>query len=105
MMGNKKPATIRKEIRAGFAADGIHAIAHLDAEIRKAERKRKVDPTELESLFLLRDALAATGKRKNRHSQGASRTRRARKLQTVAGRKGHPTAADLAGMPISFEER
>jgi hypothetical protein len=58
MMGTKKPATIRKEIRDAFAAEGINPIAHLDAEIRKAERKRKVDPAELESLFLLRDALA-----------------------------------------------
>lgn len=80
-MGNKKPGTIRKEIRAAFAAEGIDPIAYLEAEIRKAKRKRKVDPTELESLFLLRDALAAGKPRKR---QPASATKRGKKPR-VAG--------------------
>ena len=82
MMGNKKPATIRNEIRDAFAAAGMDPIAYLDAEIRKAERKRKVDPTEVESLFLLRDALAA-GKPKRR--QTVPGTKRIKKSRRVAG--------------------
>jgi hypothetical protein len=84
MMGNKRAATIRKEIRAAFAADGMNPLAYLDAEIRKAERKRKVDPGELESLFLLRDALAR-GKAKRRQPKRPSGTRRTRKAPRVAG--------------------
>jgi hypothetical protein len=79
MMGNKKPATIRKEIQEAFAADGIDPIAHLGAEIRKAKRKRTVSATELESLVLLRDALAEAVRPKRRKLQRASGARRARK--------------------------
>ena len=73
MMGNKKPTAIRKEIRAAFAADGIDPIPYVESEIRKAKRKRKVDPTELESLFLLRDALAKAVRPKRRKSVKSSR--------------------------------
>lgn len=74
MMGNKKPATIRKEIEGAFAARGINPIAHLESEISKA--KGKVDPTELESLYWLRDALATRVTKKGklvRDSAGRNR--------------------------------
>ncbi len=61
MMGTKKPSAIREEIRAAFAADGLEAIPHVESEIRKAKRKRKVDRGELESLFLLRRCVGGGG--------------------------------------------
>ena len=75
MMGKKKPSDIRKEIRAAFVADGLDAIPHVESEIHKAERRRKVDPTELESLFLLRDALAKAVRPKKRKPVRTSRGR------------------------------
>jgi hypothetical protein len=58
MMENKKPSTIREELRAAFAAEGADAIASLDRKIRRLANKIQSEQGESPSLLALRKALA-----------------------------------------------
>jgi hypothetical protein len=58
MMGNKKLTTVRTEVRQAFAKTGIDADQWFAQQIRKLERRASSDQVEIETLRLLRDALA-----------------------------------------------
>lgn len=59
MIGKKKLATIRTEVREAFAAAGIDADTWFAEQLRKLERRRVPDPRAIETLRQLRKALAA----------------------------------------------
>ncbi len=58
MMGNKKLAAIREELKAAFAAEGRNPITALDRRIRKRSKQKSLGGKEPRSLMLLRSARA-----------------------------------------------
>ncbi len=58
MIGKKKLSTIKAELREAFESEGLDR-AWFDRQIRKLERHAKPSITEIESLVMFRDALAA----------------------------------------------
>ncbi len=58
MMNKKKLSTIRKEVQDAAGRTGQDVGEWLRREIRKLERKPEPDPREIETLLLLRNALA-----------------------------------------------
>jgi hypothetical protein len=58
MMGNKKPSTIREDLRAALAAEGADAIASLERKIRRLAKKNQSEQGESPALLALRKALA-----------------------------------------------
>lgn len=58
MIGRKKLSTIRAEIKAAFAKDGIDIDKWFRDEICQLQRKPTVDEGEIETLESLRNALA-----------------------------------------------
>lgn len=58
MIGKKKLSTIKAELRAAFKSEGLNR-AWFDRQIRKLERHAKPSITEIESLVMFRDKLAA----------------------------------------------
>jgi hypothetical protein len=58
MIGKKKLSTIRAEVREAFVRTGTDPDQWFEQQIRKLERRRSFNQGELETLRLLRDALA-----------------------------------------------
>lgn len=63
MIGRKKLSTVRQEVRDAFVKSGHDPILWLDREIKRLENQRPADACQIETLVLLRDALAERGKR------------------------------------------
>ena len=63
MIGRKKLSTVRQDVRDAFVKSGHDPILWLDREIRRLENRRPADACQIETLALLRDALAEGGKR------------------------------------------
>jgi hypothetical protein len=65
MIGRKKLSTVRQEVRDAFVKSGHDPILWLDREIKRLEKqpRRAGDACQIETLTLLRDALAEGGKR------------------------------------------
>ncbi len=60
MMGNKKLAEIRQDVAAEAEKAGLDPQEWLEEQLRKLELKQKTDPRDMETLMLLRDAVAST---------------------------------------------
>ena len=73
MMGTKKLSTIYQELREAMAAEKENPILSLDREIRKLKRNPKSGQKDLQSLLLVRNALARAVAAKPK--KGASRPR------------------------------
>ena len=58
MMGNKTLKEIRAEVRAAYAKAGIDPESWLEQRLCRLQGKPAADPRELETLLLLRQALA-----------------------------------------------
>jgi len=89
MMGNEKLSTIREKLRAAFARDGVNPIASLDRRIRKLKRNPRSVEAELESLFLLRSALAQVVEDKPQKSVKRQKTP-VRRERPTRKQKPHP---------------
>ena len=74
MMGKKKLATIKAELRKAFKAEGVDQ-DWFSRQIRKLERQAKPNPTELETLVMMRDLLADAAPSVIRKRVGRSRVR------------------------------
>lgn len=71
MMGNKKLAEIREDVAAEAERTGLDPQEWLEEQLRKLELKQKSDPRDMETLMLLRDAVASAARPQ---SPRASRT-------------------------------
>ena len=58
MIGKKKLSTLREEVREAFPRAGTDPEQWFDREIRKLERRPDSGQGEIETLRMLRDALA-----------------------------------------------
>lgn len=58
MMGTKKLSAIRSEVRDAFVRAGIDPVTWLEQEIHTTQQQPPAGPLVLETLQLLRDALA-----------------------------------------------
>ena len=79
MMGNKKLATIRAELRTAHAAETANPIAALDRKIRKLHKNSKSNGKPSRSLELLRGALTQVAEEKPQDHPRATRTKPPRK--------------------------
>ncbi len=59
MMGKKTLREIREEVQTAFAESDDDTGEWLERELRKLRRRRKPNQGEIDTLLLLRDALAA----------------------------------------------
>lgn len=75
MIGRKKLSTVRQEVRDAFVKSGHDPILWLDREIKRLENQRPADAGQIETLVLLRDALAERGKRAAKKRKRAVRSR------------------------------
>ena len=57
MMGPMKLAAIRKELRKAYGMTDAQLTAWFNERMKQAAEKPRAEPTEIESLRLLRDAL------------------------------------------------
>lgn len=75
MIGRKKLSTVRQEVRDAFVKSGKNPILWLDQEIRRLENQRPLDACQIETLVLLRDALAEGDKRAGKNRKRPVRSR------------------------------
>ena len=59
MMGNKKLAQIRDELAQEIERAGLEPAEWYQRQLQRLEAKTRPDPADLESLRLIRDALAS----------------------------------------------
>jgi hypothetical protein len=59
MMGNKKLAQIRDELAQEIERAGLEPAEWCQRQLQRLEAKTRPDPADLESLRLIRDALAS----------------------------------------------
>ncbi len=71
MMGPGKLSSIRREVRKAFAMSDAGLLAWFNRQLADSEKKPKRNPTELESLRLLRDALVKETKSVRRRPKRA----------------------------------
>ena len=75
MIGKTKLSTIRAEVRPAFAKAGLDPDQWFEQEIRKREGQPTAEPSELETLRMIRDALADAVKAGPRKSRRRARSR------------------------------
>ena len=74
MIGKKKLSAIKAELREAFKSEGLDQ-AWFGRQIRKLERQAKPKATEIETLVMMRDALAAAAPAATRTRSRRSRVR------------------------------
>ena len=79
MMGSKKLSTIYEELRAAIAQETENPIVALDRAIRKVNQNPRAAPKELQSLVLVRNALARAVAGKPLQRGRPSRAKRTKK--------------------------
>jgi hypothetical protein len=79
LIGTKTLSTIREELRAAFAEEGVNPIAALDRKLRKL-KKAKAGGKESRSLVLLRNALAQLVEEKPRKRDQSAQTKRSKRV-------------------------
>jgi hypothetical protein len=68
MMGNKKLSQIREELTRDIERAGLEPAEWYQQQLQRLQAQRQPDPADLESLKLIRDALASL--REPLHSSG-----------------------------------
>ena len=82
MIGQKKAWEIREELQAECRKAGMRPYARLTRLLRKLKSRKNADPTEIETLTFLRNALAPTPERKpKKTTKSASAPRAPRVLK------------------------
>jgi hypothetical protein len=86
MIGKKKLSTIKAELREAFKAEGLDN-AWFSRQIRKLERYSKPSATEIETLLMFRDKLAAAVPAGKPKQTRRSRVRSSTELRTGRSRQ------------------